>query len=94
MINKNFINIDIGKIFKKEIKNIYNIFLDNEYFTKGSEFSEENDQNEEQIIEKNDSDIITFNDVSTFLLIKTEEDLFHCFLKVTANKDKKEKKNI
>ena len=92
MINKNFINIDIRNIFKKEIKNIYNIFLDNEYFTKGSEFSEENDQNEEQIIEKNDSDIITFNDVSTFLLIKTEEDLFRCFLKVTANKDKKEKK--
>ena len=34
MINKKFINIDISKVFQKEISNIYNIFLDNEYFTK------------------------------------------------------------
>jgi hypothetical protein len=91
MINKKFINIDVGKIFKKEIKNIYNIFLDNEFLTKGSEISEEN-ENEEQIIEKTDLDIITFNDVSTFLLVKTEEDLFHCFLKLKANKNIKEEK--
>ena len=91
MICKKFINIDVGKIFKKEIKNIYNIFLDNEFLTRGSEISEEN-ENEEQIIEKNDLDIITFNDVSTFLLVKTDEDLFHCFLKLSANKNIKEEK--
>ena len=91
MIYKKFINIDVGIIFKKEIKNIYNIFLDNEFLTRGSEISEEN-ENEEQIIEKNDLDIITFNDVSTFLLVKTEEDLFHCFLKLSANKNVKEEK--
>ena len=89
MINKKFINLNVRKIFKKEIKNIYNIFLDNEFFTKGSEISEEN-ENEEQILEKNDLDTISFNDVSTYLLVKSEEDLYHCFLNIASNKNQKE----
>ena len=88
MIGNKFINIDVSKIFKKEIKNIYNLFLDNEYYTKKSEISE--DDNEVQIEEKND--VITFNDVSTFLLVKSEDDLYHCFLKLNHNKNKKEEK--
>ena len=92
MINKKFINFDMRKIFQKDIKNIYNIFLDNEFFTKGSEISEENEQNEDQILEKSDLDIISFNDVSTYLLVKSEDDLFHCFLNVTSNKNQKEEK--
>lgn len=90
MIEKKFISIDVSKIFKKEIADIYNIFLDNEYFTKKSEFAEDSDQNDIQIIEKND--IITFNDASTILLIKTEEDLYHCNLKLTYNNNKKDEK--
>ena len=89
MINKKFINLNVRKIFKKEIKNIYNIFLDNEFFTKGSEISEEN-ENEEQILEKSDLDTISFNDVSTYLLVKSEEDLYHCFLNIASNKNQKE----
>jgi hypothetical protein len=94
MIDTKFINIDVNKIFKKEIKDIYNIFLDNEYFTKKSEIAEESDQNEIQVIEKNENenDIVTFNDVSTILLIKTEEDLYHCNLKLNYNNDKNDEK--
>ena len=94
MIDTKFINIDVNKIFKKEIKDIYNIFLDNEYFTKKSEIAEESDQNEIQVIEKNENenDIVTFNDVSTTLLVKTEEDLYHCNLKLNYNNDKKDEK--
>ena len=95
MINKQFINIDVGKTFKKEIKNIYNIFLDDEYFTKNSEINEDSDQNESQIILRNDTnnnDIKSYNDVSTFLLIKTEEDLYHCFLKLSFNHNKTDTK--
>ena len=92
MINKKFISIDVSKIFKKEIKNIYNIFLDNEYFTKKSELAEDSDTNEIQVIEKNDNDNITFNDVSTILLVKTEDDLFHCNLKLNYSNDKKDEK--
>ena len=92
MINKKFINIDISKVFQKEISNIYNIFLDNEYFTKKSEIAEDNDQSETQLLDKSDIDIISFNDVSTFLLIKTEEDLYHCYLKLSYNKNPKDEK--
>ena len=94
MIDTKFINIDVNKIFKKEIKDIYNIFLDNEYFTKKSEIAEESDQNEIQVIEKNENenDIVTFNDVSTTLLVKTEEDLYHCNLKLNYNNNKKDEK--
>ena len=91
-ISKKFINIDVGNIFKKNISNIHNIFLDNEYFTKASEISEENEPNDEQIMMKSDLDIISFNDVSTYLLVKTEDDLYHCFLKLSSNQNKKEEK--
>ena len=89
LIEKKFINIDVGNIFKKDIQNIYNIFLDNEYYTKKSEISED-DIDASQMEEK--TDIISFNDVSTFLLVKSEEDLYHCHLKLSYNKNKKEEK--
>ena len=42
--------------------------LQDEPIVKDSKVSEEIDQNEIQVIEKNDNDIITFNDVATILI--------------------------
>ena len=86
MINNNFIKINIEEKFQKEVKNIYNIFLDNEYHTKKEEINENSYENEEN------KKIIFFNDISTYLLIKTEENLYHCYLKLNYNGNKKEKK--
>ena len=86
LISHKFIKINIEENFKKEIHNIYNIFLDNEYYTKREEIKEEknNDENE----------IISFNDISTYLLVKTEDNLYHCFLKLNHNTNKKESKEF
>ena len=76
-LKKNFIHINIEEIFKKEINNIYDIFLDNEYFTRNSELNEQNPTQEEP---ESSNELISFNDISSYLLVKTEDNLFHCSL--------------
>ena len=84
MISDKFIKINVEEKFKKEINNIYNIFLDNEYHTKRDEINEEKNRDE--------NEVISFNDVSTYLLVKTEESLYHCHLKLNYNEKIKEPK--
>ena len=88
MIDDNFIKLDIEEIFKQDINNIYNIFLDNEFLTKRDELSEEKNRDENEDNKNN----ISFNDVSSNLLIKTENDLYHCFIKLSHNTNKDNKK--
>ena len=89
MIRDKFIKINIEKKISKDTNYIHNIFLDNEYHTKRDEINEENNQDENIANETNEGNI-TFNDVSTYLLIKTEESLYHCFLKLYQNSKKKD----
>ena len=83
MLDKYFIKINIEDLFKKEINYVHNLFLDNEYHTKRDEISDERNRDEYN------KDKISFNDVSSYLLIKTENNLYHCFLKLTYNTNTK-----
>ena len=92
IINNNFITININEIFKGNNNDIYNIFLDNEYYTKRDEINITNHEDNVNEDNEDDIEIQSFNDVNTYLLIKTEENLYHCFLRVNYNKKVKEVK--
>jgi len=90
MLNTNFIKINIDEKLKGGITHIYNIFLDVEYHTKRDEINITN--HEENRGDEDNNEIISFNDVSTNILIKTEDTLYHCYLKLNYNTKIKENK--
>ena len=92
IIKRHFMYICIEDKLKNEINNIHDIFLDNEYLTKASEFNEA-DQNQEESESNTDIiSIISFNEVFSNLLIKTENNLYHCCLRLSHNNNEKDEK--